>query len=503
MQKLMQEMKFFLGAMLILLSGFAEAQISTAKKGYEIKVTIKNFKGDTVRLGNIHEDKIYFQKSLVPQNGVVVFKNDTTLQGGIYVIYLSKEQTYFQILLSSDDQHFSIETEGPDYSRNLKIKGSQDNELYIKNMDFYTSMNQRATPYRQVLEKSKDAKDSKDYKDAIAELEKMDKEVREFQKKFVAQYPKTLTASIMKANQPIDLPEIPKLANGRPDSTFAWRYYKQHYFDGFDFADERLVYTDFIKNKLNGYFDGYVIPDPDSMIVAAEYVIHKAKVNKEMYRYITNKILYNFETSKYVCMDRAFVAIADKYYCSKNAPYAPTVLGSEKYLEKICSRANEMRLVRCGELAPNLKLQSLEKDGKVTEQELHKIQAKYTMVFFWDPECGHCGKVSDKLIEYYDNFKKYGLEVFGICTKSADELKRCNEKATEKKMRWTNYADPYYLAKAKMLYDIKTTPGIFLLDKDKKIILKKFEMDDLKRFFEAEEKKAPSSTPSPAPKKGK
>jgi peroxiredoxin len=124
------------------------------------------------------------------------------------------------------------------------------------------------------------------------------------------------------------------------------------------------------------------------------------------------------------------------------------------------------------------------------------------MVFFWDPECGHCGKVSDKLIEYYDNFKKYGLEVFGICTKSADELKRCNEKATEKKMRWTNYADPYYLAKAKMLYDIKTTPGIFLLDKDKKIILKKFEMDDLKRFFEAEEKKAPS-TPAQAPKKGK
>ena len=56
-------------------------------------------------------------------------------------------------------------------------------------------------------------------------------------------------------------------------------------------------------------------------------------------------------------------------------------------------------------------------------------------------------------------------------------------------MQWTNYADPYYLAKAKMLYNVKTTPGIFLLDKDKKIILKKFEMDDLKRFLEINNKK--------------
>jgi peroxiredoxin len=467
----------------------ASSALGQSAKGYEIKVRIKNYTGDTIKLANYLEDKLYFQKSVVMQNGLATFKNDTALHGGMYAVYLNKEKTHFPILISQNEQFFSIETEGPDYMKNLKFKGAPDNELNVKNMEFYTAMNAKATPYRKTLEENKDKTTSNDYKAAVKALEAMDNEVKAYQQKIIEKHPASLTVKIMKANLPIILPETPKLSNGRPDSLFAWRYYRSHYFDGTDFTDESLIYTDFLKRKITDYFDNYILPEPDSMLVAANEVISKTTKNKEMYRYVVGTLLSYFEASKYVCMDKVFVGLTDKYYCGPNPPFPPSVLGDQKYIDKICSHSNDMRLVRCGEIAPNIKLQSIDDEGKQQETELHQIKAKYILVFFWDPECGQCGKVSDKLVEYYNAFKQHGLHVYGICTKSYDELNRCKEKIKDKKMQWTNYADPYYLAKAKMLYNIKTTPGIFLLDKDKKIILKKFEMDDLKRFLETNNKK--------------
>lgn len=455
---------------------------SIAKPGYEIKVKINGFTGDTIKFGNIHEDKIYFQDTVVSASGDVTFKGENALQGGIYVVYLPKEKNYFQILVDKE-QHFSVETTGPMFYRNMKFKGSRDNELFYRNIDFIVKMQEKAGAYRAILEKKDISKESQEYKDAFKAMEGFDKEVKEQQSKLIAENPESITAAILKATQPIICPEAPKLADGKVDSFFCAKYTKAHYFDGFNLADGRLVYTDFIKTKLLNYFEHYVVPDPDSMIAAADYVISLSVKDKIMYRYVCNKLLYFFETSKYVCMDRVFVHLSDKYFCNPNAPHPPLTLAKQEYLDKICQAANDMRLVQCGNLAPNLKLKSLEGE----EAELHKIDADYILVFFWDPDCGHCKKVSEQLGPEYEILKsKFNLKVFGICTMTYDKIGKCSEGQKEKGMKWTNYADPYYLAKAKILYNIKTTPGIFLLDKDKKILLKKFEVQDLKNFLEKE-----------------
>ena len=43
---------------------------------------------------------------------------------------------------------------------------------------------------------------------------------------------------------------------------------------------------------------------------------------------------------------------------------------------------------------------------------LHKIEAPFTVLFFWDPDCGHCKKSMPKMLEFYDDFKDKGVEVF-------------------------------------------------------------------------------------------
>lgn len=45
------------------------------------------------------------------------------------------------------------------------------------------------------------------------------------------------------ASNEIALPTPPKRPDGRPDSAWLFQYYRTHFWDNFDFSDERLVRT--------------------------------------------------------------------------------------------------------------------------------------------------------------------------------------------------------------------------------------------------------------------
>ncbi len=120
---------------------------------------------------------------------------------------------------------------------------------------------------------------------------------------------------------------------------------------------------------------------------------------------------------------------------------------------------------------------------------LYELKNEFTAVYFWDPTCGNCSKVSAKLVPVYEKYKEYGFEVFGICSKTWKELDQCKKKIEDKKMNWINTSDDAYpLAVVKKQYDIKVNPYILLLDKDKRIMFKRIDpgqVDDiLKREFE-------------------
>ena len=87
------------------------------------------------------------------------------------------------------------------------------------------------------------------------------------------------------------IPPAPILPNGRKDSTFAFKYYKTHYFDNVDFSDSRIIHTPVFFPKIKEYLGKLTIPDPDSVINAADYLIQKAGNDKEMFRLLVQYII--------------------------------------------------------------------------------------------------------------------------------------------------------------------------------------------------------------------
>lgn len=490
----------------LVLSASASLMAQTAPKAapaagnaYEINVGIKDYTGNKVVLAFQLGEKTYVKDTVDFVNGKATFKGAEELPGGLYMVLMPPDNKFFQMLVSKGEQKMTFETSGPDYVGNMKLKGSKDNQAFYDYMNFLSGMNKKATPIRAQVEASKNKPESAEYKAAQDGMKAMDDEVKAYQKNMVTTNPNYLSSKIVQSNMALDIPQ-PKKADGVTLDTVAqFKWYKKHFFDGFDWADERMVRTDILQKKMMTWVGNLAVQHPDSICVAVDYIMESARKNKEVFKYCASELLNYYAATKVICMDAVYVYIADKYYCSPNAPYGAFWVEKEQ-LAKICDNAAELRGVRCNQVAPDLVLTSLE--GKPVR--LSEVKSPITVVYFWDPDCGNCKKMSERMVALWDELKFYGVEVYGICSKGGDDYPKCAKKVEEMKMPWINTGDPgvYALARAKQAYDIKMTPYMYMLDKDKKIIYKHIDGDQLRdiarREFE-KGKKNPPKFPNPLP----
>ena len=175
-------------------------------------------------------------------------------------------------------------------------------------------------------------------------------------------------------------------------------------------------------------------------------------------------------------MDAVYVHLVDTYYAKGKTPWA-----DEEQIKKLMAQAETTRPILIGKIAPNLTFYT--EAGQPVS--IHGIEAEYTVLFFWDPECGHCKKQIPFVIDFYNAYKDKGVEVLAICTKTGEDISSCWSTIKERGMDiWVNAADQYLRNRYKSIYDVKTTPQIFILDKNKKIIVKKIAGEDLVNIME-------------------
>src|SRR3982751_4173228 len=79
--------------------------------GYDIKIRIVGLKDTICYLGNHYGEKQYVRDTMrVDHNGWVEFKGKEELPGGIYLVVMPNK-TYFEILVTAEEQKFTIETD--------------------------------------------------------------------------------------------------------------------------------------------------------------------------------------------------------------------------------------------------------------------------------------------------------------------------------------------------------------------------------------------------------
>ncbi len=439
--------------------------------GYDIKVQIEGVKDSMCYLANYFGDKQYLQDSIkADANGNIRFKGDTAWPGGIYLVVMP-EKKYFEIILDKD-QEFELITKFNDPVSAMQIKGSEDNDDFYAYLRFVTAKGQQIQPLRAQHSASSDEAEKNRL---AAEMTRIDQEVKDYRKEYIGQKPNTLLAQLLKVTIDIDIPEPPTNPDGSVDSTFAYRYYKDHYFDNINLKDDRMVRTPVFHPKIEQYMTKLTPQVPDSIIATADRLIAKLDPESENFRYVIWWITNHYETSKYMGMDAVFVHMAKKYYTLETAYWV-----DETQLFKIQQRAKVLEPILLGKQVRNLTLA----DSANKYQSLYNVNADYTVLYFWDPDCGHCKKVTPVLKTLYEKVQKDGLQIYAVCTEV--EIDKWKDYIKENELEWINVADPELKNNFRYEFDITSTPQIFLLDKDKKILAKRIEVETLKQILEKE-----------------
>ncbi len=456
-----------------------------AQAGYNIEVELANYDQEKLMLGYHYGDKQYIKDSVrINGEGKFVFSGEEDLEAGIYLMVMPPDNQYFQILINKGEQRFSVSTDAKAPNQYMKITGSPDNKLFY---DFMTFLGDQR-PKAEAIKKDMEAANPADKPKFQAKLEQINKDVDTYRSNLFADNPNSLTTALVKSGVE---PQVPTFEGPEKEVQLKrYQYYKKHYFDNINLADERLVRSPVLFPKIDYYVNKLTVQSPDSISKSLDYILEKVKPAEDTYKYYLVHFLNTYAASKIVGMDGVYVHLAENYYGKGLAPWT-----EEEQLKKITDNAKSLKPILIGKTAPDIKMYEIDIEGTIAaendedeykrwrakrELTLHGVDAPYTVLFVWDPDCGHCKKSMPKMLEFYENFKNKGVEVFAVCTKTYDEMPACAKTMKEKGMvNWINAIDPFIKSKYKMLYDIKSTPQIFILDENKEIISKKIGAEQL------------------------
>ena len=409
-----------------------------------------------------------------------VFKGNRKLPAGIYSIVLPGKSKLVDVFVDKE-QVFSVTIDTTDLLNKTVITGASANMLFRQYQQYMAVKGREWDAERQAYNASTTKKDSNLHEE---NYNRLSKELAEYREGIIKNQPTSMMAIILKAMKEPTLPIAKPIS--RNDSLENYYYYRKHYWDGVTFMDEHVIRSPFFIPKYEKFFRDIVVQHPDSIIKEIDYQLLLARNCDEMYKFMLNWLTDEYINPKYMGQDAVFVHLFEKYHSKGLTKWL-----NEKQMETISRRAYMLMANLIGNPAPNLEF--LDTSGKV--KSLYALNADYTVICFWDPNCGHCKEEVPRLDSIYKaSWKNHGVKMYGVLSAEIKDnileswKKFINEKSLNE---WTHVYQPKEMEDAdvaaqkpsfRQLYDITMTPTIFLIDKEKRIIGKKLswsQLDDL------------------------
>ena len=466
--------RLLLSSLLLLTTATTFAQIP----GYRIEGRIRGLRDTTITLAHYFGQNQYIPKDTarIDSSGRFVFEGKKTLPQGVYIALLPlKKQRFVELLLGTSA--FSLETDTINPVANMRIIGSPDNEA------FYAYQKQLLT-----LADERNALDiqAQFRTDEVArlgirrQLAELQRRATQLQKTTATVNDSLLVRSFLRASLDPDVPAAPRLKNGKIDSTFQFCYYKNHYWDSFDFADDRLVRSPVFQRKIDRYLQELTAPLVDSLVESADFIVSKARANKEVLSYAIWYITSQYERPRVMGTDGLFVHMAETYYLSGVMPSADSAT-----VGTIRKRVQTVKPLLVGKPFPALVVS----DTLRKPIALSTMVSDYTVLFFYDPTCVHCRESMPKLMEFArDKDKSKAVQFCAIAVDNSPDAwqKFIREYGIQ---HWVNGYDFTFRTNYRIQFDVIKTPTVYVLDKNKVILARALPPEQVGDFIQFQQSK--------------
>ncbi|MDX9772124.1 MAG: thioredoxin-like domain-containing protein [Bacteroidales bacterium] len=443
--------------------------------GHSISVTVRDAPDTNIRLAYHVGNQQYVRDSITTdKSGLCRFFGSDRLPAGVYMIVLPGN-IFFEFLLG-EDQHFDILCDINNPAGTLAFHGSDENELFLQYQKRWKELQEEATGLSIKLKGLPQG--SAEANTIKLQLAGQEKKMKQFLNETATKNKGTLLGAIARSIIPVEthVPIVPP-DSPNPDSVsqlMSYIQYKDHFFDNIDFKEPGLIRSPILGGKIDQFFRQVVMQAPDSIITEADRLLEMSAADKDVFQYVAVSLMNRYATSEIMGQDAVVVHLADKIYLSGNAPWA-----SQEYLADLRKRVERLRPNLIGMKAPELLMSSFA--GQYVS--LYDVRADFTIIYFWEPDCGHCKEATPMLKDYFEKNRSSGIEVFAVCTQQDHD--KWEKYIVDHSLSWINGWDPQRLSRFDYLYNVEATPLIYILDRDKKIIAKRLAVEDIPSFIEA------------------
>lgn len=267
------------------------------------------------------------------------------------------------------------------------------------------------------------------------------------------------------------LPEVPVILTTQEQRMV---YVVEHYWDHFDFRDTAYIHLpDITEQAAVDFMDLLQRVPQNEALSALATLAGKAAVEPRMMSHIW-EILYRYwhDPNSPMKNEDMFILLC------RGVEQTPEVAG---YLrDRAAYLRNLAEKNRPGMVAADF-VYTLE-SGK--QGRLHQVKAEYTLVFFYNPDCETCAEIkgmmrqSQLLKELAANGRMKVLTLY-----PDEDVALWKEHLPEMADAWINGYDKGQVLTLEQRYDLSSIPSFYLLDKNKKVVLKDADWRQVLQFF--------------------
>jgi thioredoxin-related protein len=267
---------------------------------------------------------------------------------------------------------------------------------------------------------------------------------------------------------------MPKIPASIAEPSLRANYLALHYWDNFNFLDSvKLKQNKLLERGFADFIDLLSMTSKETTELAIKTLMKKAEIDPDLI--IT------------------FALLSEKYLYEPDSPLSD----DEKYILFMRYMINSPKVAEDNKIRPKFMLDCVLKNrkGEVASDftytqingdtgTLHGIEADYTLLFFKNPTCEECNKLTKKLIfssTVNDLINRGDLKVLTVYL--LDETDEWINHASSVLHSWIYARDAEGKINAKGIYNIKRYPTIYLLDKDKKVILKDTDYERIEKYL--------------------
>lgn len=262
----------------------------------------------------------------------------------------------------------------------------------------------------------------------------------------------------------------------------------QQILEKFPFGDSLILNTAFGKAKVKQYLQAIELNPNDTLIILTDNLIKgngATNISARLQALIACTAFDYFYKSAIMGQEGVAVHIAQEWFLNGKLEW-PNKEGL--FMLQMFVNTNKHSLI--GMQAPNLKL--VDTLGKVIS--LNSLEGDYTILYFYTDDCHTCKVETPKLVDFVNEYKGGVINVYAVYTQANTELWKAyiNKEFVlyNPFVNWVNVYDPLFESEFHMLYNVLSTPQMFLLDKDKKIIGRNLKTDSLAELLRAKNKEA-------------